>query len=119
MFLITLYCLLYLVVIENGQGMAHFKIETVLGRRIFLNGPTPASFSFIFGLFKQTLQFLQQKYVKKCPSSKRCRDSNPQPLEFESLPITTKPGLPPRRIFLIATIVTAEPRDQKKIAKCL
>ena len=26
------------------------------------NGPTPASFSFIFGLFKQTLQFLQ--YVK-------------------------------------------------------
>ena len=26
----------------------------------FLNGPTPASFSFIFGLFKQTIQFLQQ-----------------------------------------------------------
>ena len=25
----------------------------------FKNGPTPASFSFIFGLFKQTLQFLQ------------------------------------------------------------
>ena len=31
----------------------------------FLNGPTPASFSFIFGLFKQTLlQFLQQINVK-------------------------------------------------------
>ena len=29
----------------------------------FLNGPTPASFSFIFGLFKQTLQSLQQIYV--------------------------------------------------------
>ena len=30
------------------------------------NGPTPASFLFIFGLFKQTsLQFLQQIYVKK------------------------------------------------------
>ena len=30
-------------------------------------GPTPASFSFIFGLFKQTLlQFLQQINVKKC-----------------------------------------------------
>ena len=26
----------------------------------FLNGSTPASFSFIFGLFKQTFQFLQQ-----------------------------------------------------------
>ena len=34
----------------------------------FLNGPTPASFSFIFGLFKQTIQFLQQINVKKCPN---------------------------------------------------
>ena len=31
---------------------------------VFLNWPTPASFSFILGLFKQTLQFLQQMYVK-------------------------------------------------------
>ena len=30
----------------------------------FLNGPTRASFPFIFGLFKQTLQFLQQIDVK-------------------------------------------------------
>ena len=28
------------------------------------NGPTTASFSFIFGLFKQTIQFLQQINVK-------------------------------------------------------
>ena len=28
------------------------------------NGPTPASFSFIFGLFKQAIQFLQQINVK-------------------------------------------------------
>ena len=46
---------------------------------LFLNGPAPASFSFIFGLFKQTIQFLQQIYVKKYPSSIRCRDLNPQP----------------------------------------
>ena len=32
----------------------------------FKNGPTSASFSFIFGLFKQTIQFLQQINVKKC-----------------------------------------------------
>ena len=31
---------------------------------VFLNGPTPASFSFVFGLFKQTIQFLQQINVK-------------------------------------------------------
>ena len=61
----------------------------------YKNGPTPASFSFIFSLFKQTLQFLQQIYVKKCPSSIRCRDSNPRPLEHEFLPKTTRPGLPP------------------------
>ena len=33
----------------------------------FKNGPTPASFSFIFGLFKpKSLQFLQKMNVKKC-----------------------------------------------------
>ena len=35
----------------------------------FKNGPTPASFSFIFGLFTQTsLQFLQQINVKNVTS---------------------------------------------------
>ena len=32
------------------------------------NGPTPASFSFIFGLFKQTIQYLQQINVKNVMS---------------------------------------------------
>ena len=64
--------------------------------KLFLKiGPTPASFLFIFGLFKQTIQFLQQINVKKCPSSIRRWDSNPRPLERESTPITTRPGLPP------------------------
>ena len=31
---------------------------------IFYKGPTPVSFSFIFGLFKQTIQFLQEIIVK-------------------------------------------------------
>ena len=30
---------------------------------------------------------------EKCPSSIRCRDSNSRPLEHESSPITTRPGL--------------------------
>ena len=30
----------------------------------FLNGPTPASFMFNLGLFKQTIQFVQQINVK-------------------------------------------------------
>ena len=59
---------------------------------IFLkNGPTPASFSFIFGLFKQTIQFLQQINAKKCPNVHPV--SNPRPYVYESSPITTRPGL--------------------------
>ena len=53
-----------------------------------------------FGLFKQTVQFLQQIYVKKCPSSIRCRDSNSQPSEREYPPITTRPGLPPSKLWI-------------------
>ena len=46
----------------------------------------PVSFSFIFGLSKQTsFQFLQQLFAKKCPSSIQCQDLNPQPSERESL----------------------------------
>ena len=43
-----------------------FSMSTKMKITIFLkkNGPTPASFSLILGLFKQTLQFLQQIYVK-------------------------------------------------------
>ena len=41
------------------------QIKCPLSRNTFLNGPNPASFLFIFGLFKQTLlQFLQHLNVK-------------------------------------------------------
>ena len=55
----------------------------------------PGLFFVYFCLFKQTLQFLQQINVKKCPSSIRHRDSNQQPPDYESPPLTTRPGLPP------------------------
>ena len=44
-----------------------------------------------FRLFQHTLQILQQIYVKKCPSSIRCWDSNRRPLGHD---ITTRPELP-------------------------
>ena len=60
----------------------------------------PASFSFIFRLFQTNINtILQQINVKKCPPSIRPRDSNPRPLERESPPITTGPGLPPISSF--------------------
>ena len=53
----------------------------------------PQPLFIYFRLFKQTLQFLQPINVKKYPSSIRCWDLNPQPLEHESPPINTRPGL--------------------------
>ena len=41
---------------------------------------------------------------EKCPSSIRCQDWNPQPLERESLPITTRPGLTPIRLESLEVI---------------
>ena len=41
-------------------------------------------FLVYFPFFKQTIQFMQQKMWKKCPSSIRCRDLNPRPSEHES-----------------------------------
>jgi len=68
--------LLRLLPFESGR----LRFNPQCRHIVFFNWPTPTSFSFIFGLFKQT-------------SSIRCRDSNPRPLERESLPITTRPEL--------------------------
>ena len=62
-----------------------------------LKWANPGLFSFIFGLFKQTLKQFYNKSIWKMsiPSSIWCRDSNPRALDHESPPITTRPGLPP------------------------
>ena len=39
-------------------------METDEQKFFFKNGPTAASFSFIFGLFKQAIQFLQQMSIQ-------------------------------------------------------
>ena len=62
---------------------------------IFVNWANPGLF-FIFRLYKTHItNFTINRYVKKCPFSKRCHDSNSRPLEHESPLITTRPGLPP------------------------
>ena len=61
-----------------------------------------------FRLFRHTLQFLQQINVKKCPSSMWCQDSNSQPMEHESPPITTRPGLPPPWANFFGSVVVKE-----------
>ena len=69
----------------------------------FLNGPTPASFSFIFVLPNTHYIFYNKQDVKKCPSSIQCRDLNSRPLEHESPPITTGLYL---RVHLFMTSLT-------------
>ena len=61
----------------------------------FKKWANPGLFFHLFSVFSNKhYKFLQQIYVKKCPSSIRCWDLNPRPFERESLPITTRPGLP-------------------------
>ena len=52
-------------------------------------------------LFHLFLSF--QINVKKCPSSIRRRDSNSHPSDYESPPLTTRPGLPPLLLSLLCT----------------
>ena len=59
------------------------------------NGPTPASFAFIFGLFKQTVHFLQQINEKNIHPVYGTGIMKTRPLGDESSTITTRPGLPP------------------------
>ena len=61
--------------------------------------PRPLLHLFLV-FFKQRMQISQQIYVKKCPSSIWYFDSNSRPSEYESPPLTTRPGLPPFVSFL-------------------
>ena len=66
----------------------------------FFKWANPGLFLIYFCLFKHITYFTTNTYVKKCPSSIQCWDSISQPLEHETPPITTRPGLPPLNIFL-------------------
>ena len=86
--------------LEPKRSMCRYYIHSVyvvlMNANLFLkNGLSQASFSFIFRLFKQTVQFLEQIYLKIYPSSMQWLDSNPQPSEHESPLITNRPVIPP------------------------
>ena len=58
-------------------------------------------FLFYFRSFQTNNTIFPTNQCEKYPSRIWCRDSNPQPLEHESSPITIRPGLPPSKsIFL-------------------
>ena len=61
----------------------------------FLKRANPGLFFVYLRSFQTKITIFTTHICGKCPSSIRCWDSNPRPLERESLPITTRPGLLP------------------------
>ena len=73
----------------------------------FMSYPfNPGLFFVYFRSFsnKHHYNFYNKYMRKKCPSSIRCRDSNPRPSKRESLPFTTRPGLPPWKLTKFSCI---------------
>ena len=67
---------------------------------IFYKMGRPRPLFNLFSSFQTNITILQQINVKKCPSSIQCWDSNPWLSEHVSPPITTRPGLPPKKVFV-------------------
>ena len=91
---------------QNGRGSSLLCRNRGTGQVFYSlqreNGPSPASFSFIFGLFQTNINtILQQINVKKCSSSIWHWDLNPRSSERESPPITARPGLPPIPLYYL------------------
>ena len=80
---------------SSTPSFRRFEISNEFWNIFLKNGSTPASFSFIFDLFKQTILFSQQINVKNAHPVYGAEIQTPWPLEHESSPITTRPGLPP------------------------
>ena len=73
----------------------------------FFKWANPASFSFIFGLFKQTIQFFK---TNQCENVMSIQYMAPgfEPMTFITWvsSITTRPGLPPSHIWLLGRCST-------------
>ena len=65
-------------------------------KKYFFKIGQPRSLFHLFLSFQTHItKFAANRYVKKCPSSIRCRESNSRHLEHESPPITTRPSRAP------------------------
>ena len=62
---------------------------------IILCGAIPGLYSVYFWYCSSNQSIFTINYFEKCAFSIWCWDSNAQPLERESPPITARPGLPP------------------------
>ena len=82
----------------NGASLMNETVRAII--KLYKMGKPWPLFVY-FRLFKQTLQFLLEINVKKCPSSIWRRDLSSKPSDNESPPLTTRPGLMPLiKLFL-------------------
>ena len=78
---------------ENNTPMQSYRLDNVFLTKM---GHLRPLFR-LFLSFQTNFTIFTTNKCEKCPSSIRCWDSNPRPSEYESPPITTRPGLPPNR----------------------
>ena len=60
--------------------------------RHFKRNGQPRPLFHLFSVFSNKQHNFSTNQCETCPSIIKCQDSNPQPLEHESSPITTRPG---------------------------
>ena len=87
------------------QAYCEQRFAAVLGivlKTLFfkMDKPRPL-FCLVLVFSNKQYQFYNNNICEKCPSSIRCQDSNQRPSERESLPITTRPGLPENCFSLV------------------
>ena len=69
----------------------------------FLKWANPGLFSIYFRSFQTNFTTFTTNKCEKYPSNIWRRESNPRLLERQSLPITTRPGLPPNYFLLFGS----------------
>ena len=85
-----------LTIATNYVKEEHKRKKEALASQVSFYGSSTTSFSFIFGLFQTNINIISTtNQYARCPSSIWCWDSNQQPSDCKSFPITSRPGLPP------------------------
>ena len=76
------------------------QFERMLFSFFFKKMANPSLFFIYFRSFQTNFTIFTTNKCEKCPSSIWHRVSNTRPLDRECLPITTRPGLPPKAFLL-------------------
>ena len=93
---------------EGRRRQIHWAMVVCFINLLLLKMCQPRPLFHLFSSFQTHITIFTTNKCEKCPSSILCRDSNSQPLEYESPPITTRPGLLPCLTNLTLMLVAAK-----------